>query len=58
MTSLKTKEARLEQLLPIIEEQLQNGQSVRFTTNGTSMLPMLRDGKDQVLLSPLPQRLK
>lgn len=58
MTFSKTKEARLEQLLPIIEEQLQNGQSVRFTTNGTSMLPMLRDGKDQVLLSPLPERLK
>ena len=58
MTFSKTKEARLEQLLPIIEEQLQNGRSVRFTSNGTSMLPMLRDGKDQVLLSPLPRRLK
>ena len=58
MTFLKTKEARLEQLLPIIREQLQNGQSVRFTTNGTSMLPMLRDGRDQVVLSPLPVRLK
>lgn len=48
----------MEQLLPIIEEQLRNGQSVRFTTNGTSMMPMLRDGRDQVLLSPLPERLK
>ena len=58
MTFSKSKEARLEQLLPIIEEQLRNGQSVRFTTNGTSMMPMLRDGRDQVLLSPLPERLK
>lgn len=58
MTFSKTKEVRLELLLPLIEEQLQNGQSVRFIPNGTSMMPMLRDGMDQVLLSPLPARLK
>ena len=58
MTSLNSKEFRLEQLLPLIEEQLGRGQSVRFTPNGTSMLPMLRDGQDKVLLSPLPERLK
>ena len=52
------KQTRLELLLPLIEEQLNNGQSVRFTPNGVSMLPMLRDGQDQVLLSPLPPHLK
>ena len=58
MNSSKIKELRLEQMLPIIQEQLQRGESVRFTPNGISMLPMLRDGQDQVVISPLPERLK
>lgn len=49
---------RLEELLPLIQERLEAGQSVRFSPRGTSMLPMLRQGKDIVVLSPLPKRLK
>lgn len=49
---------RLEELLPLIQERLEAGQSVRFSPRGTSMLPMLRQGKDTVVLSPLPKRLK
>lgn len=48
----------LEELLPLIEERLAAGQSVRFSPRGTSMLPMLRQGRDSVVLSPVPERLK
>lgn len=44
--------------MPLIREQLKNGQSVRFQPKGTSMLPLLRQGIDSVVLSPLPERLK
>ena len=39
-------------------EQLSAGNSVRLYPKGTSMLPMLRQGVDSVLLSPLPAKLK
>lgn len=48
----------MEQLLPLICESLSAGQSVRFFPKGTSMLPMLRQGKDSVVLSPLPEKLR
>ena len=44
--------------MPLIQEQLDRGQTVRFSPRGTSMLPMLRPGLDNVVLSPLPERLK
>jgi len=44
--------------MPLIREQLDRGKTVRFSPRGTSMLPMLRQGIDKVVLSPLPQRLK
>lgn len=49
---------RLEQLLPLIRERLAAGELVQFTPRGTSMRPMLEGGRDQVILSPLPPRLK
>lgn len=49
---------RLEDLMPLIRERLAAGESVRFSPHGTSMLPMLKDGRDQVILSPLPDKLK
>ena len=44
--------------MPLIREQLAAGRSVRFSPRGTSMLPMLRQGIDKVVLSPLPEHLK
>ncbi len=44
--------------MPVIREQLARGCSVKLSPRGTSMLPMLRQGIDSVLLSPLPERLK
>lgn len=51
-------EMRLEQVMPLIKEHLALGQNVRFGPQGTSMLPMLRQGRDKVVLSPVKGPLK
>ena len=53
---LEKKSARLEELMPLIKEELDLGRSVRISPRGTSMLPMLREGKDSVVLSKIPDR--
>lgn len=55
---LQNKEIPLKLLLPVIQERLAEGKSVRISPKGASMLPMLRPGKDSVVLSPLPDKLK
>lgn len=47
-----------DDLLPLIRERIAAGESVRFSPLGTSMLPMLRQGVDTVVLSPAPEKLK
>lgn len=49
---------QMETLMPLITEALTAGQSVRFSPSGTSMLPMLRQGIDSVVLSPVTGQLK
>lgn len=49
---------RLEQVMPLIKEQLAAGQNVKFKPRGISMMPMLRQGIDSVVLSPLPEKMK
>ena len=46
--SEKTVFSNLETMLPLIEECLENGQNVKFSPRGISMLPMIRQGKDSV----------
>lgn len=47
------------ELLPLLRERLAAGQTIRYLPfRGVSMLPMLRQGKDMVELSPLPERLE
>lgn len=58
MDSLSEKKVRLDDLMPLFREQLAKGKTVRFSPRGTSMLPMLRQGQDQVELSPLPEQLR
>ena len=58
MDSLISENLQLEQLMPFIRERLEAEQSVRFSPHGTSMLPLLRQGIDSVVLSPLPPKLK
>ncbi len=58
MTSLHSRELPIEELMPLIRERLAAGQSVRFSPRGVSMRPMLRQGKDSVILSPVSTPLK
>lgn len=44
--------------MPVIRAQLAAGKRVRFSPRGTSMLPMLRQGIDEVELSALPEQLR
>lgn len=52
-----SKEAQLSDLIDIIIEKLEMGGTVTFTPHGESMLPMLRDGEDVVVLSKPKGRL-
>ncbi len=45
-------------LIPLFQESLAAGNTVRFSPRGTSMLPMLRQGKDTVILSTVADRLQ
>lgn len=59
MESLKGLYLDEEALTMLLQESLAAGQSVRYLPfRGRSMLPLLRQGKDAVQLSPLPQQLK
>jgi len=51
------KETTLDAVIELITEKLQSGGAVTFTPNGTSMLPMLRDGEDVVVLKKPEGRL-
>ena len=44
--------------MPLIREVLERGKSARILPRGTSMLPMLRQGIDSVVLSPLPETIR
>lgn len=48
----------LSELLPVIEEQLNEGKEICFSPNGESMKPMLEPGRDSVILSSPPSSLK
>ena len=50
------RNVRLDDMMPLFRETLEQGKCVRFSPRGTSMLPMLRQGLDTVILSPLPER--
>lgn len=48
----------METLMPTIREGISNGRSILFSPRGISMLPMLRQGEDCVVLSAPPERLR
>ena len=43
-------DVRFDELYPLIEEQLKNNGEIRFKPRGTSMLPLIRQGKDEVII--------
>ncbi len=55
---MSERQVRLDDLMPLMKEQLSQGKSVTFFPRGVSMLPMLREGRDSVTLSPAPKKLK
>lgn len=55
---IENKEVSMDDIIEIMVEKLNAGGTVTFTPKGTSMLPMLRDGEDIVILSKPPKRLK
>lgn len=50
--------APMDAFIPLISESLQQGKSVNFKPRGISMLPMLVQGRDSVMLSPVTNKLK
>ena len=48
----------IEEIAAIIREQIAIGQSVELPPRGVSMLPLIREGRDSVILSPVNGRLK
>lgn len=48
----------MAELAVLMQESLAAGQTVRFSPKGISMLPMLRQGKDTVTLSPITGPLR
>lgn len=40
----------LGEIMPVISEQLDRGLAVRLPVKGTSMLPLLREGRDSVII--------
>lgn len=55
---LNKRELPLEKMMPIITEHLSRDKSVKISPKGISMLPMIRQGIDSVVLSPAPKRIK
>ena len=51
------KRVDLKVLVPLIREQLNDGKTVSFVPRGKSMLPMLRDGEDMIILKKPEDRL-
>jgi len=48
----------LKELWPIMQEQILAGKKARFGPKGTSMLPLIRQGIDTVVLEKAPDKLK
>lgn len=52
-----SKQVKIDDVIELMLEKLNNGGKVTFTPRGTSMLPMLRDGEDVVILEKPKGRL-
>ena len=50
--------AGINEMMPLIMETVKSGKSVELSPRGVSMLPMLREGRDSVLLSAPQGKLK
>ena len=55
---LAKKEFSLEKLRPFLDSVINSGGEFKIISKGTSMLPMLRDGVDTVVIVKKPEKLK
>ncbi len=51
------KTVSLKEMVPLMKEQLNAGKTVSFVPNGKSMQPMLKGGKDMIILKKPEGRL-
>ena len=58
LSNFTKKEVCLDALMPLIKETLSEGKSITFMPRGISMLPMLKQGRDSVTISPIKGDLK
>ena len=58
MDSLLKLDVPLAQLMPVLREFLDVGKNVKISPQGISMLPMIRQGIDKVVLSPISGELR
>ena len=52
------KDYHLNDLMPLFKERLAEGHTVRFGPKGTSMMPMIRQNIDTVVIAPVTGKLK
>ena len=55
---METKKVTMEQLAPVIEETLKSGGTFEIAVKGTSMLPLLVEGRDTVVLGAVSEELE
>lgn len=55
---ISVKKINMAEIYPLIREVLDAGGSFKLTITGSSMFPFILGGRDQVTLSPLPDKLK
>ena len=47
----------LSEIWDLMQEQIENGGEVKFSPKGISMLPLIEEGRDSVILKKAPDRL-
>ena len=55
---MENKQVALAELWPVMKEQIENGKTVVFSPKGTSMMPLIRQNIDRVVLKKAPEKLK
>lgn len=55
---MNNQKVSFEELFPLMEEKMKNGESFSFLAFGDSMLPFLKNGKDLVTLSPVTKTIR
>lgn len=55
---MENKQIPLSELWPVMKEQIDRGKTVVFSPKGTSMLPLIRQNIDRIVLAKAPKSLK